>query len=168
MNSRATRLERLEAIRGLSMEGRYEDALREISEFLGEFPDDLEAKRLQANTLELKVLDRAQYRVEKLMRSAEYSKARQCYEEILEADPTNTLALIDLGDHFGNLGAYDKAKSYYEQAINALRQGKSEVSWTNEVNEVFDRYVDLCQHVGLPDEQRRLEREREALLSNKT
>lgn len=150
------------------MEGRYADALRAISEFLGENPSDLEAKRLLANTLELKVLDRAQYRAEKLMRSAEYARARRCYEEILEADPTNTLALIDLGDHFGNLGAYDKARSYYEQAISVLRQGEFEVSWVDELNEVFDRYIDLSRQVGLVDEQKRLQREREQLLSEKS
>lgn len=159
-----TRIEQLESIRDLATEGSYDEAIRRISRFLRGAPHDLEAIRLKGNMLELKALDRAQYHCKKLLRSEEYLEARRCYERILKVDEGNTLALIDLGDHFANLGAHDKAGSYYEAALTLLRQGESRTSWRDEVAEAFDRYIDLCNETGRVHDKQRLEREKRSLL----
>ncbi len=48
----------------------------------------------------------------------EWDKARAAYTEILEADPTNALALANLGAVEHQTGNFDKAQAYLEAAVH--------------------------------------------------
>ena len=135
--------EQLEDIRNDAMNGLYGQSLSKLEQLLTERPTVTEALRLKGNILELRALDFAQYRTEKLLRSRDYIDARTCYEKILELDPTNTLALADLGDHFKNLKALDKAVSYFTRAVELLKAGESRLEWREEVQEILDKFADL-------------------------
>lgn len=148
-DDRSKRINTLESARRLSLGGSYEAALQEIDQLLETGRADLEALRLKGNILELKALDANEQSSKKLMTSADYLEARKCYEEILVKDPSNTMALTDLGDHFKNLGAYDKAFDYYAQAWNFLKRSEGQAAWLDEVEELGQRVSEL--HSTKPD-----------------
>jgi tetratricopeptide (TPR) repeat protein len=145
------RIQSLEEMRGLATEGSYNDALELIGAFLSRNPSDLEGWRLKGNVLELKALDANEYNSKRLTSSHEYMLARECYEKILAVDPSNTIALIDLGDHYKNLDAFDKAMTYYQQAADALSKGEHRLSWDEEVHDLLDRTVELTERPGVAE-----------------
>jgi len=150
-NSKQTRIQSLEEIRGLATEGNYDVALDLIVEFLARNPSDVEGWRLKGNVLELKALDANEYNSKRLTSSHEYMLARECYEKILAVDPRNTIALIDFGDHYKNLNAFDKAMTYYQQAADVLSKGESRLSWDEEVHDLLDRAVELTRRQGVAE-----------------
>ena len=127
-------------------------------------PDDVQALRLKGNILEMRALDRAQHTTDKLLRSRDYVAARACYESILAIDKDNTLALIDMGDHFRNLGALEQALSYYEQAIDRLSKGRFSWSRREEVIEAFGQGIELYQQLGKESDVARLTVQRKRLV----
>jgi tetratricopeptide (TPR) repeat protein len=137
--------ETLESIRNEAIGGGYQRALERLDAMLIEKPDAVEALRLKGNILELRALDGAQYHAKKLLALPDFVCARKCYERILELDPHNTLALADLGDHYKNLGAYDKAVSYLVRAAKLLEAGESRLSLREEAEEMIDRIADCGQ-----------------------
>lgn len=137
------RVQMLEEARGLSLGGNYDEALKSVDTLLQERGSDVEALRLRGNVLELKALDFNEYSSKKLMTSRDYLDARRCYEQVLAQDPENTIALIDLGDHYKNLDAYDKALDYYAQATGLLEAGVSRLSWQEEIQEILERVAEL-------------------------
>lgn len=155
----------LEEIRDTAISGRYAEALTALEVIIGARPDHIEALRLKGNVLELKALDRAQHRAQKLLRSRDYVTARKCYEEILALAPDNTLALIDLGDHFRNLGAATKALDYYERAIALLSKGRFSWSRKEEIEEVFEHAAELYAELGRDSDRARIEQVRRVLIS---
>lgn len=144
-NPTGYRLQLLEGARALAVEGSYDYAIGLVEMLLRAFPGDLDGLRLKGNVLEQKTLDLYEYRQEKLTRSKEYLLARQCYEQILSSDPQNTLALIDLGDHYKNLDAYDKAFSYYEAAVDIFRSEKNRLDRKQEIEELLATCLDLSR-----------------------
>ena len=114
------RLERLETAKGFALEYRFDEALVLIAALRRELPMDVEVLRLLGNVLELRAFDVAERGRGKLIRSADYMAARQYYEQILQQDPHNCMAIIDLGDHYANLDAFDRAFSYYWKAFELL------------------------------------------------
>ncbi|MEP7242863.1 MAG: tetratricopeptide repeat protein [Gammaproteobacteria bacterium] len=148
---------RLEEIRDTAISGQYADALAELEEIIGGRPVHVEALRLKGNILELKALNRAQHHAQKLLRSRDYVNARKCYEEILALEPDNTLALIDLGDHFRNLGASTKALDYYERAISLLSKGRFSWSRKEEIEEAFEHAAGLYTELGREADGARIE-----------
>lgn len=163
---REQRLQQLEQARALSMECNYDSALALVETLLGERSDDVEALRLKGNILEQKALDLNEYKRAKLTKSHDYLLARECYERVLRVDPRNTVALIDLGDHYKNLDAYDKAFSFYERAIDLLRSGESRVGRKNEVEELLSTCLDLGRQRQTAERARRLKLACEQLLSD--
>lgn len=165
---REYRLNLLLDARGLAMECNYGSALDLIEELLTESPNDLEGLRLKGNVLEQKVLDLNEYSGKKLNRSSEYLAAQRCYEQILQLDPTNTVALIDLGDHFRNLEAFDKAFSYYERAVTLLKTGEARLGRTEEIQELLRTFVELGREQRNVERTNRLKMECEELLNQKS
>jgi tetratricopeptide (TPR) repeat protein len=149
----------------MSLDGRHEDALGIVEGILKQNPGDLEAVRLKGNILDLWTLQRAEYSPRKLLRYAEFQDARRCYESILLQDATNILALIDLGDHFKYLRAFDKAMDYYDRALALLRDGESRFSWPDEVNEAFEGKIDIELSKGKTKKADSLRQDRESFLA---
>ena len=135
--------ETLESIRNEAIGGGYQRALERLDAMLSKKPDEVEALRLKGNVLELRAFDGAQYHAKKLLLLPDFVCARKCYERILELDPRNTLALADLGDHYKNLGAYDKAVFYLVQVAKLLEAGESRLSLREEAEEMIDRIADF-------------------------
>jgi tetratricopeptide (TPR) repeat protein len=104
----------------LGLAGRYDAALEILDSLLGKAPADIESLRMKGNLLELKAMDLLEHSAKKLTSSPDYLAARRCYERILEIDSQNATAHIDLGDHYKNLGAKDKALDYYRCAATHL------------------------------------------------
>lgn len=163
-DSREQRLQQLEQARALAMECSYDAALDLVEELLLKYPDDMEGLRLKGNILEQKALDLNEYIKAKLTKSPEYLLARECYEQVLRVDPRNTVALIDLGDHYKNLDAYDKAFAFYEQAVDLLRSGESRLGRADELEEILSTCLDLSRQKQTAERAQRLKLACEKLL----
>src|SRR6202011_92287 len=111
----------------------------------------------KGNLLELKVLDLLEHSARKLSSSAEYLAARRCYERILEVDPGNVTARIDLGDHYRNLGANDKALEYYREAPSYLQRTPDRSSLKQNVRDLLERATLLAKNERLAGEANSLE-----------
>jgi len=166
-NSKQSRIQSLEEVRGLATEGSYNAALDLIEEFLARNPSDVEGWRLKGNVLELKALDANEYNSKRLTSSPEYMLARECYEKILGIDPRNTIAMIDFGDHYKNLNAFDKAMSYYQQTADVLSKGESRLSWDEEVHDLLDRAVELTRRQGVADKAEALRKACQEMLDRR-
>lgn len=149
----------------LGLNGDYKSALAIIEQLLVESPTDLVALRMKGNLLELQTLDILEYSSRKLITSREYLAARKCYEQILNIDPQNTLALIDLGDHYKNLDAYDRAFSYYEQAISLLASTRKNPTLTEEIENLLGTFLDLSRNKETAERARDLKVTCEKLLN---
>jgi tetratricopeptide (TPR) repeat protein len=128
----------------LGLQGRYDAALEIMEGLLSKAPTDIESLRMKGNLLELKAMDLLEHSVKKLTSSSDYLAARQCYESILEIDPRNVTAHIDLGDHYRNLGAKDRALDYYKLAATHLENGdQSRPAWKQAMQELLERVGEL-------------------------
>ena len=151
------RAKRLEEAWGLGIQGYYDAALEILEGLLEENPLDLGALRLKGNLLELKEMDRLECSDKKLVSSIDYLTARGCYERILEVDPGNARAHIDLGDHYRNLDANDKALEYYREAVRVLRQTPRDEAWKENVEELHEALGLLKKYERLTAEVSSLE-----------
>lgn len=141
----------------LGLNGDYDAALGILEELLHEAPTDVVSLRMKGNLLELKVLDLLEHTAKKLSSSAEYLAARRCYERILEVDPGNVTARIDLGDHYRNLGANDKALEYYREAASYLQRTPDRSSLKQNVRDLLERATLLAKNERLAGEANSLE-----------
>lgn len=151
------RTERLEEAWGLGIKGYYDAALEILEDLLKKTPTDVGSLRLKGNLLELKEMDRLEYSGKRLTTSADYLAARPCYEKILEIDPSNVKARIDLGDHYRVLEANDKALEYYREAARALQRTPNGATWKEDVKELLDRVTLLTKHDRLAPEAKSIE-----------
>lgn len=151
------RTERLKEAWGLGIQGYYDAALEILEDLLEKSPADVRSLRLKGNLLELKEMDRLEYSGKKLTTSADYLAARLCYERILEIDPGNIKARIDLGDHYRVLEANDKALGYYREAAKVLQKMSIGETWKEEVQELLDRVALLKKHDRLAPEASSIE-----------
>lgn len=147
-----SRSERLEEAWGLGIQGHYDPALEILEDLLKENPSDVRALRLKGNLLELKEMDLLEHSGKKLVSSADYLAARECYEQILNIDPQYVKAYIDLGDHYRNLDANDKAVEYYKEAVRVLQQTPKDQDWNEDVEEVLKAVELLTKHDRLAAE----------------
>ena len=146
------RTEQLKEAWDLGIQGHYHAALEVLNDLLKEKPMDVGALRLKGNLLELKEMDLLENSGKKLMSSNDYRAARRCYERILEVDPDNVKARIDLGDHYRNLGANDKALEYYGAAARVLQQSHSAPTWKEDVEQLLAGVGLLAKHERLAPE----------------
>jgi tetratricopeptide (TPR) repeat protein len=148
--------DQLTALRGLALDGDRASALKQLDDLVRQEPLNVEALRLKGNILEWGAYERALHSPAKLLRSRGFLEARKCYEQILSLDPENTLAHIDLADHFRNLGANQKALEFYERAMKLLATGVYRWSRKDEAEEAFSRASDLYQEIGCEAESQRV------------
>jgi tetratricopeptide (TPR) repeat protein len=151
------RSKRLEEAWGLGIQGYYDTALEILEDMLKENSLDVRALRLKGNLLELKEMDRLEYTGKQLVSSADYLAARECYEKILDLEPGYVKAYIDLGDHYRNLDANDKALEYYKEAVRVLEQAPRDDTWKEDVEELLQAVVLLTKHERLAAEAGLLE-----------
>jgi tetratricopeptide (TPR) repeat protein len=151
LSAAADRTQRLGEAWELGVQGYYGAALEILAQLLSVNALDTGSLRLKGNLLELKELDRLEYSAKKLITSADYLAARTCYEKILEVDPQNAKAHIDLGDHYRNLDANDKALGCYREAMNVLRQRRHD-EWVQDVQELGKAVALLKAHDRLATE----------------
>jgi tetratricopeptide (TPR) repeat protein len=151
------RSKRLEEAWGLGIQGYYDAALELLEDLLKENSLDVRALRLKGNVLELKEMDRLEYGGKKLVSSADYLAARECYEKILDLEPGYVKAYIDLGDHYRNLDANDKALEYYREAVRVLEQAPRDETWKEDVEELLQAVALLTKHDRLAAEASLLE-----------
>lgn len=142
---------------GLSLQGHYDAALDILGGLLADDAGDLAALRLRGNVLELKAMDLFEHSYRKLTSSPDYMAARQCYEAILKLDPGNIRALIDLGDHFRNLEAYDQSIGYYRRAQEGLQLKRTSVDWKDNINELMKAAVLLTKVERTVEDAREIE-----------
>ena len=93
----------------------------------------------------------------KLISSADFVAARACYLRILEIEPGNVKAHIDLGDHYRNLDANDKALEYYREAVKLLQQTPQDETWKEDVEELGKAIALLKKHDRLTTDATSLE-----------
>lgn len=141
-----SRTQRLEEAWGLGIQGYYDAALEILEGLLKTDSLDTGALRLKGNLLELKETDLLEHSAKKLISSADYLAARKCYEKVLEVDPGNVKARVDLGDHYRSLDANDRALDYYKQAMEALQRTPRDETWKEDVQELAEALADLTKH----------------------
>ena len=129
----------------LGLQGQYDAAIDVLGTLLKRHPSDIVSLRMKGNLLELKTMDRLEHSAKKLTSSSDYLEARRCYEKILEIDSQNVPARIDLGDHYRNLEANDKALECYREAMAALQQEPHGFAWKEDVRELLERVVPLTK-----------------------
>jgi len=151
------RTDRIEEARGLGLQGYYDSAIEMLDDLLKDVPTDVESLRLKGNLLELKAMELAEISRKKLTTSTDYLTARQCYEKILEIDPRDAAAHIDLGDHYRNLDANDKALEYYRGAASVLQQMPNGPAWKEDVEELLKAVALLTKHHRVAQEARSIE-----------
>lgn len=156
--------ELLENSRLLAMNCEYNDALNSIEEILEEYPGNLDALRLKGNVLEQKALDENEASPRSLALSEDYLAALACYEKVLETDPRNTVALIDVGDHYKNLNAFDQAFTCYRSAMDLLEAGEERIGAESEVREVLSTCDDLLRYPSARERAQQLARRCNELL----
>lgn len=152
-----SRSERREEAWGLGIQGYYDAALEILESLLKENSSDVITLRLKGNLLELKEMDLLEYSGRRLASSPDYLAARVCYERILEVDPGNVRARIDLGDHYRNLDANDKAIEYYSEAVRALQQWARDGTWQEDVKELLNAVGLLTKHDRLTRQAKSIE-----------
>lgn len=150
----------------LGLQGYYDAAFELLEKILRRAPTDLVTLRMKGNLLELKSLDLMESSSKKLLSSEDYLLARKCYEQILVIDPHNIVALMDLGDHYKNLGANDKALAYYHQAADILEEGESCPSRREHVRELLRRSDELAKIDRVQSAACRLEAQCRRILGN--
>ena len=163
-----SRKERLADAQGLCLQGYYDEALGILRDVLGESPADIGALRLRGNVLELKAMDLFEHSGRKLTTSPDFLAARKCYEKILELEPENSKAKIDLGDHYRNLGAIDKALAYYQQAGAVLQAARVDADWKDDIDELLRAVSDLAKKEHVAMKAKELESMCRDLLLSKT
>jgi tetratricopeptide (TPR) repeat protein len=152
-----SRTDRLEEAWGLGVQGYYDAALEILECLLKENSLDTGSLRLKGNLLELKEMDLLEHSGKKLASSADYLAARECYEKVLQVDPGNVKANIDLGDHYRNLDANDRALEYYAKAVKLLQQIPKDKTWKEDLKELGKAIALLTKHDRLASEARSLE-----------
>jgi tetratricopeptide (TPR) repeat protein len=152
-----SRTDRLEEAWGLGIQGYYDAALELLEGLLKENPLDTGSLRLKGNLFELKEMDLLEHSAKKLISSADYLAARGCYEKILEIDPGNVKARIDLGDHYRNLDANDRALEYYREAASILQQTLNDSTWKEDVQELLKAVALLTKFDRIAQEARSIE-----------
>ena len=75
-----------------------------------------------------------------------------CYKKILEVDPGYVKAYIDLGDHYRNLDANDRALQYYQEAVRVLQQVPRDETWKEDAEELGKAVALLKKHDRLVGE----------------
>ena len=130
----------------LGAQGYYDAALDILDDLLKEAPSDPASLRMKGNLLELKTLDVMEHSQKTLTSSADYLAARECYERILDIDPRNVRAHIDLGDHYRNLGANDRALEYYKEAAELLQYASRDRDRKEDARELLEAIALLKKH----------------------
>jgi len=157
-------VERLEKIKSLAMKGEYETALACLDGLLADEPRNTDVLRLKGNVIEL-----AAYQENYQPGGGPTPKiqeAEKCYQEILKLDSGNVLAMIDLGDHYRNLGNVDLAGSMYDKAIERLAAGHYCLDFVDEAESAYDGKIDIARTRGKDElTLRELEQAQFALIS---
>lgn len=151
------RFDRLTEAQTIGLQGYYDAAFEILEDLLRKNPADIAALRLKGNLLELKAMELLEINRKKFTTSADYLAARRCYERILEIDRENVKAHIDLGDHYGNLDANDKALEYYREAVRLLQQAPQDETWKEDVEELGKAVALLTKRDRLAAEASSLE-----------
>jgi tetratricopeptide (TPR) repeat protein len=151
------RAERIGEAQSLGLQGYYDAAFDILDDLLNDVSTDVASLRMKGNLLELKAFDLMEYSAKKLTSSADYLAARRCYEKILEVDSRNVKALTDLGDHYRNLDANDKAIGYYGEAMRALEQAPKDETWKEDVEDLLKAVALLTKHDRVAQEARSIE-----------
>ena len=160
------RAERIGDAQSLGLQGYYDAAFEILDDLLNEVSTDVVSLRMKGNLLELKAFELMEYSAKKLTSSADYLAARKCYEKILEVDSRNVKARIDLGDHYRNLDANDKAIEYYREAVRAIEQAPKDETWKEDVEELLKAVALLTKHDRVAQEARSIEAWCSQALSN--
>jgi tetratricopeptide (TPR) repeat protein len=116
----------------------------------------VDALRLKGNVFEQKALDENEAKSRSLAISEDFLTSLACYEQVLKADPRNTVALIGLGDHYKYLDAFDRAFTYYWNAMELLEAGEQRVGAESEIRELLSTCDDLLRYPSVRERARQL------------
>ena len=167
VDSESSLRDHLDESRLLAMNCEYVAALDSIEAILRVYPDNLDTLRLKGNVLEQRALDENELTPRNLAINRDYLDAFACYEKILGIDPRNTVALIDLGDHYQNTNAFDQAFKCYGSAMDLLEAGEERIGVESEVRELLRTCTDLLRYPSTSDRAKRLAERCEELLRSR-
>lgn len=116
------------------MDDEPEGALELLERILSDNPRDVEAMSLKGAHLEF---------------MGAFLEARWCYEAVLDLEPENARALVDIGDTYDATDDLESALTFYDRVIQASKPGSEEG--------LEDAYVRKClalRRAGRIDEAR--------------
>jgi len=117
--------ELLRSCRGNMLKREHTEPL--LNEFLKKFPNYSLALRLRGLIYQNELANENLVKVD----DPRFQVIIKSFESSIDADPTNTLALIDLGGAWNDRGNFLKAISYYEEALSLLNNGH----YTDDIDE---------------------------------
>jgi len=119
-----TRAETDQAARRLTINGKPQEALKVIDQYLSEVDGtDAQLLVLKGNVLESQ---------------GRFTPAKKMYEAAIRVDPNNTQALTDLGEYYAeSRRSYSKALQYLNKAIRILQD-------SGLTDDLEDNYVAAC------------------------
>ncbi len=136
----------LQQARSLALEHRYDEALRILEGFVVAYPGAVDGLILMGGVNGMRASGDGNLSPED--RDAANQRARQCFEEALEREPTCVWALTDLGDWHSFQGHYEDALRFYDRAIALLEKGTSWRSLKDEAEEAYWARAAALDHLG--------------------
>lgn len=127
------RRQRLERAKWAALDGDPVLALRLVDELLQGTPGDCDCLVLKGNMLDM---------------MGEYALSRPLYEEVIERDPGNIRALIDLAELDEHDGAFEKALLRLSLAETLLVAGQHYLDSEQELQEVRDARARCTRRIG--------------------
>lgn len=143
------RSERLHEAQALAVSGDLSGAIASLEAFLENSAGDIPARRFLANVFEQRALERAEVAPRRLVISPDFLRAQEILLDILQSHPRDVITLCDLGDHFINLQAFDRAAEFYSRALSVIAADASPSSWKDEIDDSLKKIGDAvaqCQN----------------------
>lgn len=134
-----TRAEIDQTARRLTVNRKPQEAIKIIDQYLSQVGDmDSRLLVLKGNILESQ---------------GKFALAKKMYEEAIRADPNNTEALTDLGEHYADSRrTYGKALQYFNKAIRVLQGGKFVDNFEDEYVAAYTEKASLLVKLRRPKE----------------
>lgn len=124
------RFKRLERAKLAGLAGEYEAAYHLLDVLLAQAPDDIEARRLYGNILEMHAFSEET----DLPMDARLRGARIHYRHIIKIGSGNLLAIFDLAEHFANIGRIQFAGRLFRRFAE-LHQQSARDEFSDELDE---------------------------------
>ena len=150
-----------------SLSDEHEKAIEIIDKLLKIEKPDVELLRFKGNTLDYKAISGLNSgKLTKKEADSIRIEALSCYEKALKKSNNYVPVIIDVGDYWEYQNNEEKALSYYNAAIDLLKNGIFGESLQEEIDDVFSRKSQLLKEMGNIEASIKCSKEHSQLVNN--